>query len=561
MRTEHAQTGVRLGFNRGFYSVEFLESEHVGLFGLLQALAEIPGVKVEPVRDRLRVSAPRSVWQLSVWRSFCEALDVEPEPALPSLEPVVVLRALFPHQQAAVEFLASGGGGYLADPPGLGKTASAAVAAAVLRRSSGTTRAIAILGPPYVVDVWRRELQVLGLLANDEDFEVVRGTRASQTPFNLDATWWFIPYHLAPAWQSRLVLNRRGAPAIAILDEAHWLKRHTTARAKAALVVSAQASARILLSGTPVPNRLSELWSQLSILDGAGSWGSKTEFALRYCGGFQGTNGWVYDGEQAPPEALVEFRERLRSRYLRRTVESIGLTLPPLRRQRINVELSDAVLREQESLLEGRTLGELLRLVERGSSDALRILSALRKGTSAAKIESTVELVEGLVDQSEQVVVFAWQRASVTALTKRLNAQCVMGGLSEDERDAMIQRFQQGRVRVLVATLDALREGVTLDAARCVVLHDLDWTPASVLQAEARIYRLSQRRACVSYWCLGRGSFDEFVARHLVAKALQNNLVGLDEATRLVRDLSLLDEIPSGLEAFLRALEVDGGSS
>jgi len=152
----------------------------------------------------------------------------------------------------------------------------------------------------------------------------------------------------------------------------------------------------------------------------------------------------------------------------------------------------------------------------------LPLLTALRKETSALKLSHTVQVAADAIEQGEKVVIFTWQRATAQklakALAKKSTVFCITGEDDMDVRDNMVAEFQAGGADAIVATLGALREGVTLHAARIVIMHDLDWVPASLRQAERRVLRIGQHRPCVSMWMLCRKSVDMIFAAMILRK-------------------------------------------
>ena len=130
----------------------------------------------------------------------------------------------------------------------------------------------------------------------------------------------------------------------------------------------------------------------------------------------------------------------------------------------------------------------------------------------------------------------------------------VHGGLPQEVREQNIAGFQSTPFKraALFATIDSLKEGVTLHKANHVVLHDLSWVPSDVLQAEARVHRIGQTRGCTSTWVLCEDSFDTIVARHVARKAREISEVLQDGAaegavdelnlTAVVGDTSMEDE-------------------
>lgn len=451
------------------------------------------------------------------------------------------LRRLFSHQEVAVEWLLERSGGLLADEPGLGKTSVAAVAVQEAARRQGGGLCV-IVGPPYVESVWRRELYALGYVTSPDDVAAARGTRAYEKALSgsLDSGWMFVPFHLAEEWTSFCRVSRAGRVVATVVDEAHWAKNPKSKRGIAMRNIAGLASFRVLLTGTPMGNRPNELWNLLTALDGAGSWGSFHEFRVRYCGAEHSGHGYA----DTRPTNVEELNQRMKWRYLRRTVKSEGIKLPVFRREPLYVTMTPEISAEYEQLV-GKLLGgrggeELLDALERGvfGKDTLRQMTSLRKFTSRVKIDATVALALDCLEAGHSVLVFAWERAVVQKITAKLCRYAAVAEITGEvlpaERQRRVDAFQlahDGMPRVLVATGDTLGEGVTLTRASRVIMHDLSWVPSEVLQREARANRIGQDKPVVSTWPLLRNSFDVLLAKHLVSKGDQiERVLGMEEA-------------------------------
>lgn len=510
---------------RSWATVRWSREDTAGLMPYLIALAELPGTRVYV--DGCMAEVPASAWFSSVWLE-CFVSRADNGWSAPRLDVSLWQseRPLFQHQRHGAAFLVGSGGGLLADQPGLGKTTTAIVAAETIARAENPRAARLIIAPGFTREVWRRELLATGAISNPSEFCAVKSRNPYDASFRpTEASWWFVHYDVAEAWASRLVTNARGRPVVAIVDEAHWIKNGRASRSKGTAAAAGTAVSRILLTGTPVANRPSELWHLLSVLDGATSWGSPVEFRQRYCGAHHDGYGWV-DG--LLPTNVDELQDRLERNYLRRTVDDAGIELPAFSRTVITADLADSDRHDHVEIIESLGgISTLLAAFERGAygREVLRALSKLAKLTSAAKLRTTVDHVASLVDQDEAVVVFVHERATAAKIERMLDVEGVAsrvwvatGEQSQSERDEIVARFQAGERDVLVTTYGAMREGVTLDRARNIVLHDLSWVPSDVIQAEKRIHRLSQRRSCVSTWVLAEDSFDTILARVILEK-------------------------------------------
>lgn len=494
---------------------------------------DVPGVRLVdgPTTSLLRV--PRNAE--NVVQLPCDPPNVRYLPA----DAVMPARALFPHQREAANKIVTRGCLLLADDLGLGKTSSAAVAAESVSRAH-QNRPVVILAPKYLRASWKRELTALGLLKEEKEWLALEGKSGKLIADPSGVRWIFVHPEIAHSWQVWLGLIR---PVVAIVDEAHLYRNPRSLRGKAAEMVANGALMRTVLTATPVPNRLSEMHHLLSLVTGPWTWGTWVQFCQRYCGGTHSGYGW----SEGDPTNTDELQRRLEGVYLRRTKEEVGLNLPPLTRQVITVDMDEASIQKYQVTLGGYEPKAIVRalLEGRASERALEYLMALRKITSRAKERSTAEHVRSLLDQGENVVVFTWERKAAERLGEMIEgdgdgrtAYVIHGGIDQQTRDALVESFQTsaGRGTFVVATYGALGVGVTLTKARCLVLHDLDWVPATMLQGEGRVHRIGSTRNVQSFWMCAKDTIDEIIAKLVTRKAEAIAAIG-DQAPRSLAEL------------------------
>lgn len=534
----------------GWISLRGEGPEGVELFEAASAVAEIPGVKLSQWDNVVQLEAHRNVEVCDAWRMALSRFEIVDRvershftsryAGLENFEPL----ELYEHQRDAVRFLVAAGGGLLCDAPGLGKTRSAIFAASELRQLRNDQSKILIVAPRYARAVWRSELIKLGVLSGRDDpkWMPIETTSVDGSTWERlkRADWWFIHPDISHEWAGRLTVA--GRISSAIVDEAHWFRAPSARRTKAVHAIVGVAPHRFVLTGTPMANHTRELWSLLTLCDGPYSWGSFGAFRRRYCGAQEDGYGLV----DTMPTNVEELQQRMSLRYLRREVKDVGLSLPELTRLRVEVEgrvSETGTGQELEAILVG---------LQRGTYGVhtLKTMQHLRAATSKAKRNATYALVQGLLEQGERCVVFAAERKMVERLSADAEGSIyIHGELDQEERDHLVERFQDGYGTALFATFGSLKEGVTLHAARHVVLHDLSWDPSEILQAEARVHRIGQRRSVIAHWMTLANSFDELLFTHLqrksrdIAMALQDQTarramlaVGGDQAVGSVED-------------------------
>lgn len=520
----------------GFGGVCDEESE---LLERLEEFSDVPGVRIEAFGEEAVTSytmnIPRTVRGCDIYEfvrarlRFSSAAEDEgrggvdidaffpPVKTKALAEEVRVKRPLFPHQVEGMDWLCERGCGLLADDMGVGKT-STAIAAAMRMRGDGH---VLVIAPKFTRAVWRQEMLALGIIDHVDQFLAI------ETVDIPDGFWdraklakvWFIQGDLVKYWNARWGLNPVGRPSVAIIDEIHWFKNPTSQRTQALLACIAAIPRRIGLTGTPVANKPRDLWALLTIICGTDAFGSNWSYRRRYIGAFQDAYG-LQDGV---PTHTEELQQRLKNVYLRRTIEDTSVKLPELIRSLHHVELA----REFTSRVKKDRLELVVRALQRGTfgPDTLRVMQQLSKETSEAKVGTTIAVLEELAEAGEAAVVFCQERVRASGIAHELGrdtAFYVHGELDQDARDALVADYQAGKAPpILVATFGALREGVTLHRARHVILHDLDWLPSTILQAEKRVHRIGQVRTTFSRWMVLPGSFDTLLAAHLNEKARQ----------------------------------------
>lgn len=545
----------------------------------LDDLSEVPGVQSVHVRKHdamwfydVTIAMHESTFESEPFRRLQDAfelrapgrgLQLSPCPALP-----VTLRTLRPYQLSGVDWLVANGGGVLGDEMGVGKTSTAMVAAEALRSALHTNAPILIIGPKFTRDVWRRELQAV--FGPETELFACEGRKPTpeQERAMSRTKWWFVHYQILDGWRPALTRPMHAhRPAVTILDEAHWLKNPLSKRTKAAMATALLATCRIVLTGTPIDNAVNDLWPLLTLASGAGSWGTYFSFAHRYTHHEKGTYGWSSVGTRRMPE----LHGRMEHVYLRRTVAQIGGEIPPLTREQFIVEPSGTMPRELKKWCGGQPELALDRIRDALAGghlggDTLAAITAWRKWTSETKMPSTVHLAASLLGEGEKVVIFTWQKAtaemiaqSIRDCVEREDAKVwtVHGDIDQKERDATVAWFQESTSPMaIVATIDSLKEGVTLHAARREIIHDLHWVPSTILQAEARISRLGQTRPCLSTWMIVENSVDAVIAKHLMAKAEVISEALLDtRAENAFVEVGLKTSDASGSEFAQRILE------
>lgn len=513
-----------------------------GPLSIPRSLLDVPGVRyVEPETSHpdpaWKLEIPSTAWMLDAVRSALPAsaqalLFQYTAPFVPDWP------ALYPHQQEALRFVVDRGGGLLAMSLGTGKTRPAAIAAYLLALQAGKKqnelRPVLVCAPKYLAETWRREIRLA--LGDRVTFQALSGVQPGPMRRLEFTNFIFCHYDIVHAWWSQITQLKPGS---VILDEGHTIRNNRTRRGKAAELAASIAPYRLVLTGTPLLNRPGEMLALLEFVSGKFTWGTPSAFRCRYAGAVRDNFG-LKDG---PPTHTDEFRTRLESVMFRRTTAEINVHLPPVTREVIYVDLPEETKREYDDMFDGYSADDVVEAIlhRRGSKKTLTWLGKLRKLASDAKKQTTKEILLALQQENENTVVFSWRRVTseffrdlhrpgvacgekLTELGPEhrplVNSWLVHGGMTQGSRETSLVDFAKHGGQ-LSATLDSLSVGVTLDTARVVVLHDLDWVPATMLQAAGRVTGGLRRvgRNTIEKWIVARGTLDEMMIRLIGLKA------------------------------------------
>jgi SNF2 family DNA or RNA helicase len=448
----------------------------------------------------------------------------------------------FDHQMATVRTVLRRmrGRAILADEVGLGKTIEAALVLSELR-ARGLARQALVIAPAGLVGQWQEELDRKFALPS----AVVTGTSAAAGPgagsggggatraVDGDEPVWLASLAAARRDPLRSVLVARDWDVV-VVDEAHRVRNQRSASGR--LARDLRARHLLLLTATPVENRLEDLFQLVSLVS-PGLLGTAAEFRRQYA--VRGS------GDSAVP--VVRNVERLQTRtrevMVRHRRSEVALILPQRLAETVKVHLPEAEAQlytevAERIRVEGRgatpavrmSLRSLARLA--GSSPAALAPRLARTGwhdladraeaiTRSRKEEVLIERVGRHLERGEKVIVFTAFVPTLERLATSLEATGVEvaryhGGLTRTAKDAAVQRFAAD-VPVLVST-EAAGEGRNLQFCHAMVNMDLPWNPMQIEQRIGRLHRIGQRHDVVVTNVLGVGTIEERVLDVLESK-------------------------------------------
>ncbi len=456
-------------------------------------------------QPELRVSQEVGMWLerrrresegLALRRSYEQNVQSGTWPAQETLLP------LFPYQREGMLHLASAERALLADEMGLGKTVQAVAACALLKRLNRIERVL-IVTPTSLQGEWEEQISRFTRLPlqtlNGSRPERLAGYERATAPFFTIATY-------ETMLTDALEVNERLQPEVVILDEAQRIKNWNT---KTALAVKRLRSRYAwVLTGTPIENRIDELYSLVSFLDPA-VFGPLFRFNREF---------YEFD-ERGRPRGyrnLDELRRRIRPLLLRRRKADVETELPNLAERTFLVPLSDSqrnTYRTHEAVVT-RLLAAAKRrpLPEPQRERLMREMNMLRMicdsnfildpaDRACPKLDELARILAECMGNSEvKVLIFSeWERMLelVGGVCRRLRYGFAShtGGISAAQRRQEIQRFREDPAcRVLLST-DTGGVGLNLQNASVVINCDLPWNPARLEQRIARAWRKDQTSA------------------------------------------------------------------
>lgn len=506
----------------------------------------------QPVFDRLRTLIEEageltewetgvriSRYQATLWEEFEDLAD-ETEQALawresvagllaiassgaiqPTPLPSALTATLRPYQQEGFDWLAflwkHGLGGVLADDMGLGKTLQtlALVSHAVASAGSGDRGPFLVVAPTSVVSNWLIEAARFAPLL------VVRGVtetegkaRASVASIAAGADLVITSYALFRIDFERYSAIQWGG---LILDEAQFVKNPASRAHEAA--VSLNAPFKLAITGTPMENSLTDLWSLFSIV-APGLFPSIRRFREDYVRPIAAGHG---------ESELARLRRRIRPLMLRRTKEIVAADLPAKQEQVLAIDLTPKHRKLYDTFLQ-RERQKLLGLIDdldKNRFIVFRSLTLLRMlsldaslvdekyaDIPSAKLDALFEHLEDVVAEGHRALIFSQFTSFLGKAAARLTAEGIpfayLDG-STTRRGEVISSFRDGDAPVFLISLKAGGFGLNLTEADYVFLLDPWWNPAAEEQAIDRTHRIGQTRSVNVYRMVASGTIEEKV--------------------------------------------------
>ncbi|OQC07956.1 MAG: RNA polymerase-associated protein RapA [Candidatus Hydrogenedentes bacterium ADurb.Bin101] len=446
-----------------------------------------------------------------------EVLEKKIEKDFAELTPTLngMLRTkLYPYQQKGALFAARAGRCLIADDMGLGKTVQAIGAAELLAKVACVQRVLVVC-PTSLKYQWKYEIERF----TRRKAEVILGLYPyRKTLYQTDSFYKIVNYDIV---SRDLELIHGWAPDLVILDEAQRIKNWKTRRAQA--VKRLRSEYAIVLTGTPLENRLEELHSLMEFVD---------QYHLgplfRFLHNHQHTDD---SGRVIGYHSLDRIQESLAPVLLRRHKDQVLRELPERADKHFFVDMTQEQWEIHESnrevvakiVAKWRRFGFLTEADQRKLMVALQLMRMSCNSTylidhetdKSCKMDECMSLIEDLFEMpGVKIVIFSQWLRTHEMLIRRLDAHkrdyaYFHGSLEQRKRKAVLDRFKSDAdCRVLLCT-DSGGVGLNLQEASAVIIMDQPWNPAILEQRIGRVHRLGQQRSVQVYHFIARGTIEQ----------------------------------------------------
>jgi superfamily II DNA or RNA helicase len=478
--------------------------------------------------------------------------EIRKNPRAHPLRRTLLKTELLPYQLDGVAFAAGVGRAILADDMGLGKTIQGIGVAELLSRHASITKVLVIC-PASLKSQWRIEIKRF----SDRSCRLVLGS-AKDRPAQYESESFFTVCNYEQVLRDFLHIERIGWDLI-ILDEGQRIKNW---EAKTSRVIKALKSPfALVLSGTPLENRIDELFSVVEFIDDR-RLGPAFRFFNRHR---------VVDekGKLLGYQNLDELRENLKPIMLRRTRRQVIKELPPRTNQILRIPPTEEQLELQkghrqiiQTIIQKRYLTEmdLLRLQKallmcRMCANSTFLVDKQPPGYSSKLAELRQLLEQLMAEENRKVVLFSEWTTMLNLIEpileeQNLNYVRLDGSVPQKKRQQLMHRFQNDPDCKLFITTNAGSTGLNLQAANTVINIDLPWNPAVLEQRIGRAHRMGQKRPVQVFLLVTENTLEENLLATLSAKHELSQAV-LDPDSDLTRV-----DMASGMEELKRRLEI-----
>jgi len=478
--------------------------------------------------------------------------EIRRDPARHPLRTALLKTELLPYQLDGIAFAVGAGRAILADDMGLGKTIQGIGVAELLAREADIRRVLVIC-PTSLKSQWRNEIQRF----SDRDCQLIVGSapdRADQ--YANDCFFTICNYE--QVLRDVTVIEQVKWDLI-ILDEGQRIKNWEAKTS--AVVKSLKSPFALVLSGTPLENRLDELYSVVQFIDDR-----RLAPAFRF---FHRHRVVDENGKVLGYKNLDTLRENLRPILLRRTRDSVMQQLPSRSTEIVRIAPTEeqatmhyGYMQIVQAITKKRFLTEmdLLRLQKsllmcRMCADSTFLVDKQEPGFSS-KLDRLAELFDQLfAEENRKAVLFSEWTTMLDLIQPLLDERGIQyvrldGRVPQSKRQDLVNHFQRHPRCQLFLTTNAGSTGLNLQAANTVINVDLPWNPAVLEQRIARAHRMGQKRPVQVFVLITENTLEERLLGTLSAKH-ELALAALDYESDIAEV-----ELASGMDELKRRLEI-----
>lgn len=451
---------------------------------------------------------------------------------------------LRPYQEIGLKWLwtnvSKGFGSCMADDMGLGKTIQVISLILKMKEENKLKKPVLVICPTTLMGNWMKELQ---MFAPNLDAAIYHGTdRVLDVEHDVILT----TYAIMRIDVEELKKHEWG---MIIVDEAQNIKNPDTAQTLAIKML--KSDVKIAMTGTPVENRLTELWSIFDFIN-KGYLGSLREFQKSY----------------AIP--IERFKEYTRANKLKMSISPFVLRRLKTDKKVISDLPEKMVLNEycylskMQAVLYEKTLNEMMTKISgftgvNRRGNIFKLITALKQicnhpyqflksgemsAEMSGKMEKCLDLVKSILDNNEKTLIFTQYKEMGDILQKIIAQECnteplfFHGSLTVPQREELINKFQNNdETKVMILSLKAGGTGLNLTSATNVIHYDLWWNPAVEDQATDRTYRIGQDKNVMVHRMVTLGTFEEKIDEMLKSKKELAD-IAVYEGEKIITELS-----------------------
>ena len=451
---------------------------------------------------------------------------------------------LRPYQQVGLKWLwtnvSKGFGACMADDMGLGKTIQVISLILKLKEEKTLNKPVLVICPTTLIGNWMKELQMFAPALNAFVYH------GSERKLEVNHDVILTTYAIMRIDVEEL---KKHAWGMVIVDEAQNIKNPDTAQTLAIKML--KSDIKIAMTGTPVENRLTELWSIFDFIN-KGYLGSLRDFQKSY----------------AIP--IERFKETSRAAKLKMSVSPFVLRRLKTDKHVITDLPEKMVLNEycylakQQAVLYEKTLNEMMDKISgftgiNRRGNIFKLITALKQICNhpyqflksgeigkelSGKLEKCISTVQTILDNNEKTLIFTQYKEMGDILTKVIAEECntislfFHGSLTVPQREELINKFQNDDdTKIMILSLKAGGTGLNLTKATNVIHYDLWWNPAVEDQATDRTYRIGQDKNVMVHRMITLGTFEEKIDEMLKSKKELADLA-VYEGEKIITELS-----------------------